>query len=98
MAIGQAALQALQNASTATAWIGDSIGVVAALITRFTANFHAMWAFIGILLLAIAMMNVWLLSRVGLSPSTTPPALVGSVVLGSIGSRLVGNWLTLKAK
>ena len=75
-------------------WAMNSAGVVVIIATRLGWHTKGGWAANGCLLLIIAIGNAILLSNAGLNPSQQTASLFGLVVLGSLGSRFVGNWLT----
>ena len=88
---------AFQNFLIEYAWYMNGLGVVLVLVTRWTSNTVGIWACTGCILLVIAVGNAWLLITAGLNPSQTMPTLFGLLVLGSLGVRFVGNWLTAGA-
>jgi hypothetical protein len=75
-------------------WTADIAGLVLIVITRLFLHSRRAWGITGIILLATASANAIAISRIGLNPSQTAASIFGLVVLGSLGSRFVGNWIT----
>jgi hypothetical protein len=75
-------------------WLMDAAGVAVIIATRLWWHRRHGWAACGCLLLLIAIGNAILLSTAGLNPGQQAASLFGLVVLGSLGSRFVANWLT----
>lgn len=84
----------LQNVLIEWAWQANGIGLLLILATRFLANTKATWAGVGCILLITAIGNAGVLMNAGLTSSQSFASLFGLAVLGSLGSRFVGNWLT----
>jgi hypothetical protein len=75
-------------------WAANIAGLLLMVITRFFFHSRLSWGVTGIILLAVASINAIVISHVGLNPSETAASIFGLVVLGSLGSRFVGNWIT----
>ncbi len=75
-------------------WLIDVAGVGVIIAIRLWWHTKHGWAAGGCILLLIAIGNAILLSTAGLNPSQQAASLFGLVVLGSLGSRFVANWLT----
>ncbi|MBW8310734.1 MAG: hypothetical protein K0M64_01755 [Rhizobium sp.] len=75
-------------------WYMNLAGLIVIVATRIGWHTKVGWAANGCLLLIFAIGNAILLSSAGLNPSQQAASLFGLVVLGSLGSRFVGNWLT----
>ena len=75
-------------------WISDWFGIAFILATKFLSNKKSSWLGIGCILISIALGNASILLSAGLNPSQQMNALFGAAVLGSLGARFVGNWLT----
>jgi len=75
-------------------WMANIAGLLLIFFTR--ALFHSLraWGITGLVLLVIASANAIAISQVGLNPSQTAASIFSIVVLGSLGSRFLGNWLT----
>lgn len=69
-------------------------GLMLMVITRVFFHSRRAWGVTGIILLAIASANAIAISNIGLNPSQTAASIFSLVVLGSLGSRFVGNWIT----
>lgn len=70
------------------------VGIALIISTRFLSNTKLSWFGVGCILLIIALGNASILINVGLNPSQQMASVFGLVVLGSLGARFVGNWLT----
>ncbi len=75
-------------------WVANIAGLMFMVITRIFFHSRCAWGVTGVILLAIASANAIVISSVGLNPSETAASIFGLVVLGSLGSRFVGNWIT----
>ena len=75
-------------------WEANIAGLVLMVITRIFLHSRRAWGVTGVILLAIASANAIVVSSIGLNPSQTAASIFGLVVLGSLGSRFVGSWLT----
>ena len=75
-------------------WVANIAGLMFMVITRIFFRSRCAWGVTGVILLAIASANAIVISSVGLNPSETAASIFGLVVLGSLGSRFVGNWIT----
>jgi hypothetical protein len=75
-------------------WAANIIGLVLILLTRLIFHSRAAWGVLGVLLLATASANAIAISHAGLNPSQNAASIFGLVILGSLGSRFLGNWLT----
>ena len=75
-------------------WMANIAGLLLIFFTR--GLFHSLraWGITGLVLLVIASANAIAISQVGLNPSQTASSIFSIVVLGSLGSRFLGNWLT----
>jgi len=84
----------IQSTFIEWAWTLNCVGIALILATRFFANTKISWFGIGCILIIIALGNASILLSAGLNPSQQMASLFGLVVLGSLGARFVGNWLT----
>ena len=75
-------------------WAANIAGLLLILFTRMLFHSLRAWGITGVILLVIASANAIAISNVGLNPSQTAASIFGIVVLGSLGARFVGNWLT----
>ena len=75
-------------------WAANLGGLLLIVLTRLFFHARHAWGIVGAVLLAIAAANAIAISRVGLNPSQTSASIFGLVVLGSLGSRFVANWIT----
>lgn len=75
-------------------WAADAAGLMLIVITRVFFHSRRAWGIAGVILLATASANAIAISHVGLNPSQTAASIFGLVVLGSLGSRFVGSWIT----
>jgi hypothetical protein len=75
-------------------WAANIAGLLLMGITRLFFHSRLGWGITGVILLSVASINAIVISRVGLNPSETAASIFGLVVLGSLGSRFVGNWIT----
>lgn len=75
-------------------WAANVAGLLLIVLTRLFFHSCRAWGITGAILLATASANAIAISRVGLNPSQTAASIFGLVVLGSLGSRFVGNWIT----
>jgi hypothetical protein len=75
-------------------WIANISGLVLILLTRLAFHSRNGWGLTGLLLMTIAAANAIAISRVGLNPSQTAASIFGIVILGSLGSRFFGGWVT----
>jgi len=73
-------------------WAANVAGIVLIIITRIFFHSRRAWGVTGSILLLSAAANAIAISRIGLNPSQTAASIFGLVVLGSLGSRFVGNW------
>lgn len=87
-------MDALQNAIMGYCWATNIFCLALIAGTRLMMNQKWVWAGVGCILLFVAIMNALLLGATDLSPTNTGASLFGLVVLGSLGARFVGNWLT----
>lgn len=84
----------LQSLIMEYCWVTNLFGLALIAFTRLLMNKKLAWAGVGCVLLVIAIMNALLVGATDLSPTNTGASLFGLVVLGSLGARFVGNWLT----
>ena len=84
----KAALQAL---AVKLALVCDVVGFIFVLMTFLFGNTKSAWGGIGGLLIIIAMGNLAILLAVELNPTQHMASLFGSVVLGALGTRFLGN-------
>ena len=75
-------------------WVANIAGLMFMVITRIFFHSRCAWGVTGVILLAIASANAIVISSVGLNPSETAASIFGLVVLGSLGGRFVGSWIT----
>ena len=75
-------------------WAANIAGLLLMVITRIFIHSRSAWGVTGAVLLAIASANAIAISRIGLNPSETAASIFGLVVLGSLGGRFVGSWIT----
>lgn len=75
-------------------WVSNIAGLLLVVFTRVVLHSRRAWGITGVVLLTIALANAFAISRVGLNPSQTAASIFGIVVLGSLGARFLGNWLT----
>jgi hypothetical protein len=75
-------------------WIANIAGLLLIVFTRIFVHSRRAWGMTGAVLLTIASANAIAISQVGLNPSQTAASIFGIVVLGSLGARFLGNWLT----
>jgi hypothetical protein len=75
-------------------WVADIAGLLLIAFTRAVPHSLRAWGITGLILLGIASANAIAISQVGLNPSQTAASIFGIVVLGSLGARFLGNWLT----
>jgi len=75
-------------------WVMNAFGIVVVIATRIGWHTKVGWAANGGLLLLIAIGNALVLSAADLRPGEQGASLFGLVVLGSLGSRFIGNWVT----
>jgi hypothetical protein len=75
-------------------WAANIAGLALIAITRVFLHTRRAWGLTGFILLSTAAANAIAISHVGLNPSQTAASIFGLVVLGSLGSRFVGNWIT----
>ncbi len=75
-------------------WAANVAGLLLILLTRMLFHSRLAWGITGVILLGIASANAIAISRIGLNPSQTAASIFGLVVLGSLGSRFFGNWIT----
>lgn len=87
-------IETFTSLATEWAWIANAFGLLLMAATRFLANSKTTWALVGMFLLVIAIGNALLYISVGLNPALQFASLFGVVVLGSLGARFIGNWLT----
>ncbi len=87
-------MQMVLNTVQQYCWAANIAGLLLILFTR--SRFHSLraWGIIGVILLVIASANAIAISNVGLNPSQTAASIFSIVVLGSLGARFLGNWLT----
>jgi hypothetical protein len=74
-------------------WV-DGFALVLLALTRILSNKKSTWAFVGCILIVIALGNALSLVSVGVNPNEHIASLFGLAVLGSLGVRLFSNWLT----
>jgi hypothetical protein len=79
-------------------WAADATGLALIVMTRLFFHSRRAWGVTGLVLLSTASANAIAISSIGLNPSQTAASIFGLVVLGSLGSRFVGNWITDGAK
>jgi hypothetical protein len=84
----------IQSTFVEWAWTLNCFGIALILTTKFLSNTKLSWFGIGCILLVIGLGNASILLTVGLNPSQQMASVFGLVVLGSLGARFVGNWLT----
>ena len=84
----------IQTTFVEIAWVFNAIGVFLIIFTRVFSNNKRTWFGVGCLLLLLALSSASILLSAGLNPSQQMASLFGLVVLGSLGSRFVGIWLT----
>jgi hypothetical protein len=89
-----ASMQMVLGAVQEYCWAANIAGLLLILITRLFFHTRLGWGVTGLILLAVASINAIVISHVGLNPSETAASIFGLVVLGSLGSRFVGNWIT----
>ena len=75
-------------------WAANIAGLMLMVITRIFFHSRRGWGITGVILLTVASANAIVISHVGLNPSENAASIFGLVVLGSLGSRFVGNWIT----
>ena len=75
-------------------WAANISGLLLIIFTRIFFHSLRAWGIAGVILLVIASANAIAISNVGLNPSQTSASIFGIVILGSLGARFVGNWLT----
>ena len=75
-------------------WIANIAGLALIILTRLIFHSRRVWGLVGMLLLGTASANAIAISHAGLNPSQNAASIFGLVVLGSLGSRFLGNWLT----
>ncbi len=75
-------------------WAANVAGLLLILITRIFIHSRLGWGLTGLVLLTIASANAIAISGIGLNPSETAASIFSLVVLGSLGSRFVGSWIT----
>jgi hypothetical protein len=79
-------------------WAANIAGLLLIVITRTLFHSRRAWGITGLVLLTTAAANAIAISHVGLNPSQTAASIFGIVVLGSLGSRFFGNWITSGAE
>lgn len=87
-------MQMLLGAVQQYCWAANIAGILLILFTRIFMHSRQAWGLTGVILLAIASANAIAISRIGLNPSESAASIFGLVVLGSLGSRFVGSWIT----
>lgn len=87
-------MQMVLSAVQQYCWAANVAGLVLIVITRVFFHSCRGWGLTGAILLATASANAIAISRAGMNPSQTEASIFGLVVLGSLGSRFVGNWIT----
>ena len=87
-------MQMLLGAVQQYCWAANIAGILLILFTQIFMHSHQAWGLTGVILLAIASANAIAISRIGLNPSESAASIFGLVVLGSLGSRFVGSWIT----
>ena len=80
------------------AWAGNCLGLIFILLTRVCSNYKGTWGGTGCLLIIIAIGNAAILVGVQLNPGQQLASIIGLGVLGALGTRFLGNWLTDKAR
>ena len=75
-------------------WAANAAGLLLIILTRLFFHSRRAWGVTGVIVLSSASANAIAISRVGLNPSQTAASIFGLVVLGSLGSRFVGSWIT----
>jgi len=75
-------------------WLANICGLLMIILTRLLFHSRRIWGLVGLLLLSSAAANAIAISHAGLNPSQNAASIFGLVVLGSLGSRFLGNWLT----
>ena len=75
-------------------WVANAAGLLLIILTRIFFHSRRAWGITGVVLLSTASANAIAISRIGLNPSQTAASIFGLVVLGSLGSRFVGSWIT----
>lgn len=90
----QDSMQMLLDVVQQYCWAANIAGLLLIIGTRFAFHSRRAWGVTGVVLLVIASANAIAVSRVGLNPSQTAASIFGIVVLGSLGARFLGNWLT----
>ena len=78
------------------AWVANIFAIVLTLIWRRSKNTKLSWAIVGLILLVIAFGNAQILITTGgaLDHSQSMASLFGVAILGPLGLRFIGNWLT----
>ena len=87
-------MQMVLSAVQQYCWTANIAGILLMLITRIFTHSRRAWGLTGVVLLTIASVNAIAISNIGLNPSGTAASIFGLVVLGSLGSRFVGCWIT----
>jgi hypothetical protein len=87
-------MQMVLSAVQQYCWAADILGLALIIVTRVFFHSRRAWGVTGAILLATASANAIAISRAGLNPSQTSASIFGLVVLGSLGSRFVGTWIT----
>jgi hypothetical protein len=87
-------MQMVLSAVQRYCWAADIIGLMLIVATRMFLHSRRAWGMTGVILLATASANAIAISHAGLNPSQTSASIFGLVVLGSLGSRFVGTWIT----
>jgi hypothetical protein len=75
-------------------WVANGAGLALIALTRWLFHSRRGWGVTGLLLMTIAAANAIAISRVGLNPSQTAASIFGIVILGSLGSRFFGGWIS----
>ena len=81
----------------AQAWYANLFCLCLLPVVRCSINTKLAWAVTGVFFLSIALTNAMLVVSAGGTPSSIGSTMFGLVVLGSLGARFVGEWLTSKA-
>lgn len=69
------------------------LAVVILIVTKFWSNTTGTWVGVGCLLLIISLGNASVMWSLDMNPNQFTSSLFGSVVLGVLGVRFIGNWL-----
>lgn len=80
------------------AWYANALCIGVLVVVKIWSHTKLSWAITGAFFLFVALTNAGLIAIVKGTSAPTASSLFGLVVLGSLGARFVGEWLTHGAK